>query len=143
MRNIEIISDQNSFEKETDVIIINGESFTYKATGLTRRVYANKDKTKVVKICLERYNNFNQEEVDIYNEASDKVKNQMAETEILDNGYIVQEFLWTLDDPLTDSMITRDITVEEIRFARSCRNDVGFDKNGVMKVFDLEEYGKY
>jgi len=141
---MEIVTDQLSKERDEDVIIVNGEAFTYKASGLTRRVYQNADKTKVIKIALRtsyQYNNL--EEVKIYENASEKVKSQMAETRLLDNGYIEQEFLWTLDDPLTDTMITRDITVEEIRFARSCRNDVGFDKNGVMKVHDLEEYLKY
>jgi len=141
---MEIVTDQLSKERDEDVIIVNGEAFTYKASGLTRRVYQNADKTKVIKIALRtsyQYNNL--EEVKIYENASEKVKSQMAETKLLENGYVEQEFLWTLDDPLTDSMITRDITVEEIRFARSCRNDVGFDKNGVMKVHDLEEYLKY
>lgn len=141
---MEIISDQLSREKDEDVIIVNGEAFTYKASGLTRRVYQNADKTKVIKIALRTsYQNNNLEEAKIYENASEKVKSQMAETRLLDNGYIEQEFLWTLDDPLTESTITREITVEEIRFARSCREDVGFDKNGVMKVHDLEEYGKY
>lgn len=141
---MEIITDQLSREKNEDVIIVNGEIFTYKASGFTRRVYQNKDKTKVIKIALKTsYQNNNLEEVEIYENASEKVKNQMAETRLLDNGYVEQEFLWTLDDPLTDSTITREITIEEIRFARSCRNDVGFDKNGVMKCHDLEEYKKY
>lgn len=141
---MEIITDQLAREKDEDVIIVNGEAFTYKASGLTRRVYQNKDKTKVVKIALRTsYDTNNRQEFGIYKNASEKVKSQMAETKLLENGYIEQEFLWTLDDPLTDSMITREITVEEIRFARSCRNDVGFDKNGVMKCHDLEEYKKY
>lgn len=141
---MELITDQLSKEKDEDVIIVNGEVFTYKASGLTRRVYQNSDKTKVIKIALRTsYQNNNLEEVKIYENASQKAKSQMAETRLLDNGYVEQEFLWTLDDPLTDTMITREITVEEIRFARSCREDVGFDKNGVMKVYDLEEYKKY
>lgn len=144
MKNINIISDKIAIEQDTDVIIVNGEAFTYKASGLTRRVYANKDKTSVIKIPLkESYNYANKEEMQIYEDASEKVKPQMAETEMLPNGYIKQEFLWTLDDPLTDEMITRKITTEEIRFARSCRNDVGFDKNGAMKCHDLEEFKKY
>lgn len=142
----EIIINHNELAKEqdNDAIIVNGEVFTYKSSGLTRRVYQNKDKTKVLKIALQssyQYNNL--EEFEIYKNAPEKVKNQMAETRLLDNGYIEQEFLWTLDDPLTESIITRDVTIEEIRFARSCRNDVGFDKNGVMKAHDLEEYKKW
>lgn len=144
MNEIIITYDKLSKEQDTDIIIVNGEVFTYKASGLTRRVYQNKDKTKVIKIALqESYYYNNTEEASIYNSMSENVRAQMAETKLLDNGYIEQEFLWTLDDPLTESMITRDITIEEIRFARSCRNDVGFDKNGVMKCHDLEEYKKY
>ena len=144
MNNIIITCDKLSKEQDTDVIIVNGEIFTYKSSGLTRRVYQNKDKTKVIKIALqESYYHNNVEEASIYNNVSDNVRAKMAETKLLDNGYIEQEFLWTLDDPLTESMITRDITIEEIRFARSCRNDVGFDKNGVMKCHDLEEFKKY
>lgn len=144
MENITVSTDRITQEKDSDVIIVNGEAFTYKASGLTRRVYSNKDKTFVIKIPLkESYSYANKEEVEIYKQAEEKVKIKMAKTEILPNGYIKQEFLWTLDDPLTDEMITKDISLEEIRFARSCRNDVGFDKNGVMKCHDLEEYRKY
>lgn len=144
MKDFIINTDRLAQEQDNDVIIVNGEAFTYKNSGLTRRVYANKDKTSVIKIPLkESYTHCNKEEVSIYENAPDKVKAQMAETKMLPNGYIMQEFLWTLDDPLTDETITRDITVEEIRFARSCREDVGFDKNGVMKCHDLEEFRKY
>lgn len=144
MKEIIITYDRIAREKDDDVIIVNGEVFTYKASGLTRRVYQNKDKTKVIKIALQdSYYQNNLEEFEIYKKASDKVKAQMAETKLLPNGYIEQEFLWTLNDPLTESMVTREITMEEIRFARSCREDVGFDKNGVMKCHDLEEFKKY
>lgn len=144
MKDFIINTDRLAQEQDNDVIIVNGEAFTYKNSGLTRRVYVNKDKTLVIKIPLkESYNYCNKEEVSIYENAADKVKTQMAETKILPNGYIMQEFLWTLDDPLIDEIITRDITVDEIRFARSCREDVGFDKNGVMKCHDLEEFRKY
>lgn len=144
MKNIEIISDQLSQEKDNDVIIYNGEAFTYKNSGLTRRVYANTNKTSVLKIPLQKsYQYSNDEEFKIYENASEDKKEKLAKTKLLDNGYILQEFLYTLDDPITDEVITREITMDEIRFARSCRNDVGFDKNGVMKCHDLEEYLKY
>jgi len=38
--------DQYSQENQADLIIVNGETFTFKATGLTRRVFANADKTE-------------------------------------------------------------------------------------------------
>lgn len=129
-----------SFESEKDVIVINGEIFTYKSSGITRKVYANESKTKVVKVCIERGNYFNQEEIDIYTSVSDK--SQLAETKLLDNGYIEQEFLHTLDDEETFKLFP-NMTNEQIRFARSCRGDVGFDKNGVLKCHDLEEFKKY
>jgi len=144
MKSINILSDRLSEERDEDVIIVNGEAYFYKASGLTRRVYANKDKTFVIKIPLrESYQYNNKEEFLIYKEANQKTKNKMALTEVLPNGYIKQEFLWTLDDPETENQITREVTLEEIKFARACRNDVGFDKNGNMKCHDLEEYLKY
>jgi len=144
MKNIEVITDRLSQEQDQDVIIVNGEAYFYKASGLTRRVYANADKTSVIKIPLrDSYTYCNAEEVEIYNNASESKKAQLAHTSILDNGYIQQEFLWTLDDPETEKQITRELTIEEIRFARSCREDVGFDKNGVLKCCDLAEYKKY
>jgi hypothetical protein len=135
------INAQNDI-RTSDVVIVNGEAFTYKATGLTRRVFANADKTKVVKICMERGDHFNKEEIDIYTNASDEKRAELAETTQLDNGYIIQEYLHTLDDEATH-LLYPSLTNQQIAFARSCRGDVGFDKNGVMKCHDLEEYRKY
>lgn len=129
-----------SFESEKDAIVINGEIFTYKSSGITRKVYANESKTKVIKVCIERGNYFNQEEIDIYNSKEDK--SQLAETKLLENGYIEQEYLHTMDDAETLKLYPT-MTNEQIRFARSCRGDVGFDKNGILKCHDLEEFKKY
>lgn len=47
-----INSEQDSQENNADVIIVNNEAFTFKATGLTRRVFENSDKTKVIKVLV-------------------------------------------------------------------------------------------
>jgi hypothetical protein len=132
---------QNDIQK-TDAIIVNGELFSFKADGLTRRVFANADKTKVVKVCFERGNHFNQEEINLFTQANDKKRAELADTKLLDNGYIEQEYLITLDTDEADALI-QNLTPEQIAFARSCRGDVGFDKNGVLKCHDIEEYRKY
>lgn len=139
-----IESDRESLGNKADIIIINGEIFTYKNTGLTRRVFVNKDKTKVVKILVsdDRFH-FNTEEAEIWNKATEERRKEFAKTELLETGEIVQEFLYTLDDPATMKWLGRALTMKEIRFAASCRNDVGFDKDGNLKCFDLHEYKKY
>jgi len=96
----------------------------------------------VVKVSLTRDNYFNEEEINLFTKADDDKKRQLAITQMLDNGYIEQEYLITLDDPEADKLINQ-MTNEEIDFARSCRGDVGFDKNGVLKCHDIEEYKKY
>lgn len=142
IHNIDI--EQNSQENNADVIIVNNEEFTFKASGLTRRVFANADKTKVVKVLVkDRSVEYNQEEIEAWENASEEVKLEMASTKILSNGYIEQEFLHTLDDPTTEEWLGRFMTQKEIRFAKSCRNDVGFDEEGNLKCFDLHEYKKY
>lgn len=123
-------------------IIVNGQVFTYKATGNTRAVFENEDRTYVVKVDLNRIdgNFYNQEEFEVYQTANEVKKSQLAETILLENGYIMQEWLNTLDDNRFDK---RRLTFEEIRFAASCRSEVGFDKDGNLKCFDLPEYKKY
>ncbi len=142
MKEFHSESNRQNDIRETDAILVNGEIFTFKATGLTRRVFANADKTKVVKVSLTRDNYFNEEEINLFTKADDDKKRQLAITQMLDNGYIEQEYLITLDDPEADKLINQ-MTNEEIGFARSCRGDVGFDKNGVLKCHDIEEYKKY
>lgn len=144
MPRIDVIAQQQSDENKADVIIVNGEAFTFKATGLTRRVFENADKTKVVKVPVEKYSqHFNDDERDIWDNASEEKRKELATTEMLPNGYIMQEYLHSLDDPNTADWLGRIMTMKEIRFADSCRSDVGFDKDGNLKCFDLEEYKKY
>jgi hypothetical protein len=131
-------------ESQADVIIVNGEAFTYKNAGITRTVFVNKAKTLVIKVPNEKhYQRHNDNEAELWNEASDEDKEQLAETKILSNGYILQEFLQTLDDPDTAINLGRTLTMDEIYFAGSCRNDVGFDTEGRLKCYDYDEFKKY
>lgn len=136
--------EQFSQENQADAVIVNGEVFTYKNSGLTRRVFVNADKTKVVKIPVHANSfHFNTQEIDAWNDASEEVKKELAETQILENGYIIQEYLHTFDDKDTGEWLGRDLTMKELRFGKSCRDDVGFDKDGNLKCFDLHEYKLY
>lgn len=131
-------------ESKADVIVVNGEAFTYKNTGLTRRVFVNKDKTLIVKVPINNFDQrHNDNEADLWNRADDEIKSQLAETARLPNGYILQEYLQTLDDPDTEEKLGRPMTMAEIRFATSCRNEVGFDSNGILKCYDYDEFKAY
>mgnify|MGYP003579199356 CR=1 FL=1 len=146
MEKIEQILNVNTatVESQADVILVNGEVFTYKNSGLTRRVFVNKDKTLVIKVPTDKYyQRHNDNEAKLWNEASDEEKEQLAETKMLANGYILQEFLQTLDDPDTAINLGRTLTMDEIYFAGSCRNDVGFDTPGRLKCYDYDEIKKY
>lgn len=146
MTKIEQIVNVNTatVESTADVILVNGEAFTYKNSGLTRRVFENKDKTLVVKVPIDvEFQRHNDNEATLWNEASEEVRSQLAETQRLPNGYILQEYLHTLDDKETQEWLGRPMTNKEIRFAVSCRNDVGYDANGVLKCFDYDEFKKY
>lgn len=144
MKEFNIQSEQTSLENDADVIVVNGEAYTFKNSGLTRRVFVNKDKTFVIKVPVGKTGqHFNDEEMDLWDKANDDRRKEYATTEILPNGYIKQEFLHTLDDPETEKWLGRTMTMKEIRFAKSCREDVGFDKDGNLKVYDLHEYKQY
>lgn len=120
-------------------VLYKGEAYTFFDEGLTRYVFANKDKTKVIKILIDedKYaKDFNQEELDIYNSASDEKKRQLAKTEM--NGRIIeQEFC----EPIKFNQ--RPLTIPQIRFAQSCRNEVGWTADGRLVCFDLSELKKY
>ncbi len=141
IEQITTVEDKINF----DCIYVEGEVFTYKNSGLTRKVYENANKTFVIKIHVEENEpvNWNKREFEVWEETHDVERRKMAETKLLKNGYIKQEFLYSLDDERTKDFIKRDLTMREIRFAQACRNDVGFDKDGNLKCFDLEEYKNY
>ncbi len=146
MSRIEHIVDVNTatVESTADVIFVNGEAFTYKNTGLTRRVFVNKDKTLVIKTPITRHDQrHNDKEAEYWDECTEEQRKELAETKRLSNGYILQEFLQTLDDDSTPEWLGRPLTMAEIGFASSCRSEVGFDANGVLKCYDYDEYKKY
>lgn len=144
MKEYNINLDQFSQENNADIIIVNGEAFYYKASGITRRVFANKEKTKVIKVPVERDAfRWNEEEIRCWNEANEQTRLELASTKLLENGYIEQEYLHTLDDPSTEDWLGRPMTMKEIRLAKSCRQDVGYDKDGNLKCFDLHEYKQW
>lgn len=136
--------NQATVESKVDVIVVNGDIFTFKNNGLTRRVFANKEKGIVVKVPLTQLDyKHNENEAEKWKNGSDEVKEQLAESHLLPNGYLVQEYLHTLDDEETAEWLTRDLTTEEILFAQSCRNEVGFDEDGNLKCYDYDEYKRY
>lgn len=146
MSKIEHIVDIKTatVESTADVILVNGKAFTYKNTGLTRRVFVNSDKTLIIKVPITRHDQrYNDKEAEHWDECSEDERTQLAETKRLANGYILQEFLQTLDDDSTPEWLGRPLTMTEIAFASSCRSDVGFDANGVLKCYDYDEFKKY
>lgn len=122
-----------------DVILYKGEAFTFFDEGGTRYVYTNADKTKVIKVLIDSHLfDFNKDEAEIYNNASPEIKATMAKTELTYNGMIIeQEFC----NPI--KFDKRRMTIPQISFASSCRNEVGWTKDGVLVCFDLDEYRKY
>ena len=137
-----MIINVNEYSKETSlkdaretVVFHNGEAFKYFDEGCTRYVYVNENRTKVVKL-LKGIGDWNEEEFSIYENAkTDEVK-EMAETKLI-NGLIVQEYV----EPI--KFAGKKLTMPQIRFAQSCRNEVGWTKEGDLVCFDLDEYKKY
>lgn len=121
------------------VILYKGEAYTYFDSGNTRHVFVNSDKTKVIKILVNKFHKeFNEEEVEIYRNATDEQKSQMADTKTKYNGFVVeQEFCNPIkwDD--------RELTIAQMLFAASCRDEVGWTYDGRLVCFDLDEYKKY
>lgn len=143
---IEHVIDVNQAKVETqaDMILVDGAIFTFKNTGLTRRVFVNEEKGIVVKVPVSEYDQkYNNMEAEMWEELNDEDRSKFAETKLLSNGYIIQEYLHTLDDLKTLEWLGRDMTMAEIRFAQSCRNEVGFDEEGNLKCYDFDEYKKY
>lgn len=116
-------------------IMHQGEMFSYFDEGCSRYVFVNEDKTKVIKIEQSKYGNFNEQEYNVYKNASEAQKEMMADTK-LTNGLIEQEFV------LPIKFGGRKLTMEQIRFAASCRNEVGW-KGDKLVCFDLDEFKKY
>lgn len=135
----DIIENKISLEEARGMAIqYKGEIFEYWDEGLSRYVFVNPDKTKVIKLHKQRNGgvNWNQQEVDIYNNANEEHKSKMVPTELV-NGFIEQEFV----TPIKWAGIK--LSIPQRKFAVKCRNEVGWDKDGNLKCFDLDEYLKY
>jgi hypothetical protein len=133
----DIVDNKVSIQEAQSLSIMHqGEIFTYFDEGITRFVFANEDKSKVIKLeKSKRDNHYNELEAKIYKEASEERRSEMADTKLV-NGFIEQEFVMPIE------YAERHLTMEQIRFAQSCRNEVGW-KGDKLVCFDLDEYKKY
>lgn len=136
-------------EIKADAIFHNGEVFSYHASGLTRRVFANADRTKVLKVpvTLMDYEH-NRKEAEAWSKMNEEERKEFAECKLNENGWLEMEFLTTLHELEEKPDVAKQfenvrMSTEEIKFAQSCRNEVGFDKNGKLKCFDYDEYRRY
>lgn len=136
---IEQILQQKRRDVTNDIVLYKGETFTYWDSGLTRHVFVNADKTKVIKFLIEKdHKDYNLEEFNIWDKASDEVRNELAQTSLeLEGSVIEQEFC----NPI--KFDGRKLSMKQILFAGRCRNEVGWDKDGNLKCFDLSEYKQY
>jgi hypothetical protein len=115
-----------------DSILYNNEIYTFLNSGLTRNVFVNSDKTKVIKILIDN-NSINHNEIEY--KIFDLNNNQMAITEYDKiNNIIIQEYVKPVD---------RELTLSEIKFSMACRGEVGLTKLDKLVCFDLDEYKKY
>lgn len=121
-------------DSEYDGILYRGEVYEYLDSGLTRRVYVNSDRTKVIKILIDDDGiNHNEIERDIYN--SKKGCGELCHTYYdKELNIIVQDYLRPID---------RELLPGEIRLSMSCRGEVGLDVNDRLLCYDLDEYRKY
>ena len=138
MNKIETIIQQDT-RVSHEAIFYKGEVFTFFDSGLTRNVFTNDDKTLVIKVLIERqYKDYNLEEAEIYENASEEVRKEMAETKLVMDGFLIeQEFC----NPI--KFDDRNQTIPEMLFADSRRGEVGWTKEGKLVCFDLDEYKKY
>ncbi len=135
---IEVLENRITLEEAKSMVIMHkGEAYTYFDEGCTRHVFVNKDETRVIKILQrDNYKDFNTEEANIYINATDEVKNQMAKTELV-NGMVEQEFVTPI------KFGGRRLSIPQKLFASKCRNEVGWTEDGRLVCFDLDEFMKY
>lgn len=139
-----IINIQSIIEKEISlsqaksmVIMHKGEVYQFFDEGTSRHVFVNADETKVIKILkIEKSFDFNKQELEIYNDATDEDKKQMVVTTLFYN-IIEQDYCTPI------KFGGKKLTPEERIFALSCRNEVGWDKDNNLVCFDLDEFKKY
>ncbi len=132
-------------EVKSDAVMFNGEAYVYHNTGLTRRVFVNKEKTKVVKIPVSEHDfEHNRNEAEMWENATDEQRATLTPCRLLSNGWLEMDFLYTLNDPETDVKWGHiELSNLDIQFASSCRNEVGFDTEGKLRCYDYDEYRKY
>ena len=142
---IEQVAETNQSQQKADAVVFNEVAYFYHNEGLTRKVFANKEKTKVVKIPVSKFDfEHNRKEAEMWESASEERRKTLTPCRLLANGWLEMDFLYTLNDPETDSKFGHiDLTAEEIQFAYSCRNEVGFDTEGKLRCYDYDEYMKY
>lgn len=124
-------------EAKQMVLLHEGEIYTYFDKGCTRFVYTNEENTKVLKMNIGDCINYNEDEVKIYENASDEDKKRMAKPILLSNGIVEQEFC------LPIKYGGMKLTPEQRSFASQCRSEVGWNDDGELLCFDLDEYMKY
>ena len=130
------INNERRYRTE-DSVLYKGEVWDYLNSGLTRNVYVNSDRTKVVKFLIEPLGfNHNQLEGEIYRNSNDKDSMGVTHYDEVYN-VVEQEFLVSIEES------DRELTMGQIQFASSCRNEVGWDSEGRLKCFDLSEYKKW
>lgn len=138
--NIENVISFNELKKSNDVVIYKNEVFYYFDTGLSRKVYVNEEKTKVIKIEINDYPYHNKKEFEIYKNSNQK--DLMCFTEYVNElNIIIQDFVIPLK--FANETLKSKLTIKDFVFASSCRNEVGFDKNNKLICFDLDEFKKY
>lgn len=119
------------------VIMHEGEIYKFFDEGCTRFVYVNDDYTKVIKMNKDKYTDYNKEEAEIYNKASEEDKVQMCPTKLVVTGFVEQKFVTPI------KYGGKKLNKGQLDFANSCRNEVGWDENGELVCFDLDEFKKY
>lgn len=132
-----INSEINLSHAKQMIILHEGQEFKYFDEGCTRYVFVDEDMSKVVKlekIYLESHHN--KLELEIYNNANQQDKSKMAKTTLI-NGLIEQEFV----TPIKFGGIK--LNEKQRWFAQRCRNEVGWNSEGELVCFDLDEYMKY
>lgn len=140
MNNIFNVAEINSkiltkIEARKLILLHENDVFHYFDEGCTRFVFKNDDKTKVLKLEKDSSNRANYFEDKLYEESDQKDK--LAKTKLLPNGFIEQEFC------LPIKYGGKKLNDEQKEFAWSCRNEVGWNKDGELVCFDLDEFMKY
>lgn len=115
----------NNIKKEKDKLVIkyNNEDFKLFASGNTRKVYVNKNKTFVIKVPVNKLYNLNINEYNVYKNSKDK--QYYAECKLIENNWLLMEYI----DPIIDNNFNYPEWVGNIK-------QVGFDKNKNLKFYD-------